>query len=79
MFSFLSVSMECPSASVSQRLRTTLYKDKAVLAHGALSINSLKQFQSPKAMLKFPAISEKKGLIVCKMSRDAHHKSGAWI
>ena len=42
IFLFLSVTIECPSASFSQRLRATLYKEQAVDSHGALSVSSLK-------------------------------------
>ena len=42
MFLFLSVTMERPSASFSQRLRATLYREQAVDSHGALSVSSLK-------------------------------------
>ena len=37
------MTMECPSASLSQRLRATLYREQAVDSHGALSVSSLKK------------------------------------
>ena len=41
IFLLLSLAMGCPSASFSQRLRATLYKEQAVDSHGALSVSSL--------------------------------------